>query len=89
MTWEAEGWGEGEESTAGLESAESAAYDDVDGYYGSVADTHSAESQQQVRVLVSRGTSLSNCSTAGGLLFFRQSTPCYFKDLQDKEILAP
>lgn len=54
MTWEAEGWGEGEESAAGLESAESAAfgandqYDDVDGYYGSVADTRSAESQQQV-----------------------------------------
>lgn len=51
MTWEAEGW-EGEETATELEldSAEPApfgsnAYDD-DGYYGSVADTRSAESQQ-------------------------------------------
>lgn len=51
VTWEAEGWEEGEENATELESAEPAqlgsnAYDDSDGFYGSVADTRSAESQQ-------------------------------------------
>lgn len=50
VTWEAEGW-EGEENATELESAEPAqfgsnAYDDSDGFYGSVGDTRSAESQQ-------------------------------------------
>lgn len=55
MTWEAEGW-EGEETATELESAELAqfgsnAYDDSDGFYGSVADTRSAESQQVRRFI--------------------------------------
>lgn len=57
VTWEAEGWGEGEENATELESAEPAqfgsnAYDDSDGYYGSVADTRSAESQQVIGRLI-------------------------------------
>lgn len=58
MTWEAEGWEEGEEIAAELESAGTDSpeqapfgnldqYDDGDGYY-SVADTRSAESQQVI-----------------------------------------
>ena len=50
VTWEAEGW-EGEETATELESAEPAqfgsnAYDDSNGFSGSVADTRSTESQQ-------------------------------------------
>ncbi|CBJ32640.1 conserved unknown protein [Ectocarpus siliculosus] len=56
VTWEAEGWGEGEQNAAQLDSDVTDAgqatsfrsndqYDD-NYYYGSVADTHAAESQQ-------------------------------------------
>lgn len=58
MTWEAEGWEEGEENaaeveSAGTDAAESTSIGNMDEYddggYYFVADTRSAESQQVIR----------------------------------------